>query len=159
MLRLILPLRRCLLLPYYYYHESNSTLQAPILGLVQIDRFFTRSGEASEGNTLAIPSNYIEQDPLDSENPACETVSSTIEVYVREDSNWGAGYCNTVTVTNMSDEEIEWEITLEVPGTISNCWNAVNTDIGDGQVNFVGSGWNSFLAPNQSAEFGFCAEL
>ncbi|MEC7985006.1 MAG: DUF1588 domain-containing protein, partial [Myxococcota bacterium] len=85
-----------------YYRSEGATLQAPLLGLIQIDRFFQRHGEAGEGDTLAIPSTYVEQNPADSEDPACENVSSELEIYVREDTNWGSGYCNTVIVTNMS---------------------------------------------------------
>jgi len=140
-----------------YYQNSGSTLQAPLLALIQIERFFQRGGEESESSTLALSSDYIEQNPLDPEY--CETIINEVEVYVREDSNWGAGYCNTVTVTNMSSDVLDWEITLEVPGTINNCWNAVNTDLGDGTVHFVGAGWNSTINPAESAEFGFCAEI
>ena len=142
-----------------YYQTEGSTLQAPLLSLVQIDRFFQRHGEEEEGDTLALPSSYIEQNPLDSEDPACSTATSDLDIYIREDSNWGAGYCNTVIITNMSTEDIEWDITIEVPGTINNCWNAQNTDLGNGTVQFTGSGWNSFVSPGQSVEFGFCAEM
>ena len=142
-----------------YYQSEGSTLQAPLLSLIQIDRFFERNGEENEGDTLAIPSSYVEQDPLDSEDPACSNTTSDLDIYVREDSNWGAGYCSTVIITNMSTEDIEWDITIEVPGTIGSCWNAQNTDLGGGMVQFTGIGWNSFLSPGQSVEFGFCAEM
>lgn len=142
-----------------HYQTEGATLQAPLLSLVQIDRFFHRHGEESEGDTLALPSSYVEQNPLDSEDPACSTTTSDLEIYVREDSNWGAGYCNTVIITNMSFEDIEWDITIEVPGTIGSCWNAQETVIGGGMVQFTGVGWNSILSPGQSVEFGFCAEI
>jgi len=141
------------------YQSEGSTLQAPLISLVQIDRFFQRHGEEDEGDTLALPSSYTEQNPVDSDDPACETATSELDIYIREDSNWGSGYCNTVIITNMSVVDVEWDITIEVPGTINNCWNASNTDIGNGMVQFTGTGWNSFVAPGQSVEFGFCAEI
>ena len=116
------------------------------------------TGSSWELDSLAVPSDYVEVDPVDTGDPGGD--NSSLSVYVHEDSNWGSGYCNTVTVTNVSTENIVWEITIEVPGTIGTPWNATIVSYGTGDdITFAGVNWNAELTPGNSAEFGFCAEL
>lgn len=72
------------------------------------------------------------------------------------DSDWGAGYCERVRVTNQGGSTGDWAVSLPVSGTINNLWNAVWQQAG-GQLNASGVDWNKTLAPGASAEFGFCA--
>lgn len=71
-------------------------------------------------------------------------------------SDWGAGYCQQVKVTNTGTATGNWAITIPVIGTINNLWNATWTQAG-GNLSAYGVGWNQTLAPGAAAEFGFCA--
>ena len=71
-------------------------------------------------------------------------------------SDWGAGYCAGVVVTNAGESTIEWAIELEVEGTINDFWNSTLEQ--DGSTAFFrGAHWNESLAPGTSTDFGFCA--
>ena len=75
---------------------------------------------------------------------------------VRIQSDWGAGYCADVSVTNGTAATIAWATDVIVDGTISQLWNASATGA-HGTVRFTGVDWNRVLAPGASAQFGFCA--
>ncbi len=139
-------------------HEVNgSKLQTPIIGMTQNDRFFIREGESTELDTLSVPTNYVESNPVDTEDPGGPDAS--LDIYVHEDSNWGSGYCKSVTVTNISTDAITWEISLEVPGTINSLWNAEQAPGNGDEVIFTGVSWNATISPGQAADFGFCAQI
>jgi endoglucanase len=75
---------------------------------------------------------------------------------VRIQSDWGAGYCADVTVTNGTAGPITWATDVTVQGTISQLWTASASGT-RGLVRFIGVDWNRVLAPGASAQFGFCA--
>jgi endoglucanase len=75
---------------------------------------------------------------------------------VRIQSDWGAGYCADVSVTNGTAGTIAWATEVTVQGTISQLWNARATGT-RGAVRFTGVDWNRVLAPGASTQFGFCA--
>ena len=75
---------------------------------------------------------------------------------VRIQSDWGAGYCADVSVTNGTAGTIAWAGNVTVQGTISQLWNA-SANGTHGVVRFTGVDWNRVLAPRASAQFGFCA--
>lgn len=75
---------------------------------------------------------------------------------VRITSDWGAGYCADVTVTNGTTAKTVWAADVAVQGTISQLWNATANG-SRGTVRFVGVAWNRELAPGASTQFGFCA--
>jgi cellulase/cellobiase CelA1 len=75
---------------------------------------------------------------------------------VRIQSDWGAGYCADVSVTNGTAGTIAWATDVTVQGTISQLWNATATGT-RGVVRFSGVDWNRVLAPGASTQFGFCA--
>jgi hypothetical protein len=139
------------------FRDDGSRLQSPLLGLVGAERFLWRSASAGEGDGLAVASDYIEANPVDTEEPGGE--NPDVDVYVHEDSNWGSGYCNSVTLTNLGEAQLVWSITLEVPGSINSLWSAEATDLGNGEVEFSGVEWNAELAPGGSASFGYCSQL
>jgi endoglucanase len=82
--------------------------------------------------------------------------SGLLPAQVRIQSDWGAGYCVDVTVTNGTTGTIVWATDVTVQGTISQLWNASATST-RGVVRFAGVDWNRVLAPGASAQFGFCA--
>lgn len=79
----------------------------------------------------------------------------TVQVEVVISEMWESGECDDITVTNISDEDVTWEIELELPGTIYNLWNA-NVVESDGVGTFTGVDFNATIAPGASAMFGFC---
>ena len=75
---------------------------------------------------------------------------------VTTDSDWGAGYCKSVTVHNPTAAPVEWSVTLHVEGTRTDLWNAVAMDAG-ADTRFSGVDYNRRLGPAASTRFGFCA--
>ncbi len=72
-------------------------------------------------------------------------------------SDWGAGYCAEVTVTNVGDSLSDWTVTITVDGTVKEMWNATYTQDGD-QVTADGVEWNNVVDLGESTGFGFCAD-
>jgi endo-1,4-beta-xylanase len=72
-------------------------------------------------------------------------------------SDWGAGYCAEVIVTNNTPEPVEWLVHFPVDGTFYDHWNFSYTPSGDG-VDAWGVWWNKVLDPDESTHsVGFCA--
>jgi hypothetical protein len=101
-------------------------------------------------------------DPPDPDTAAGDTSTGAppppaegLEVTVVQNGVWAEGECNDVTVTNVSEAAITWEIVLELPGTITTAWNttyAVEGNLGT----FAGVDYNATIEPAASAQFGFC---
>ncbi|WP_235429741.1 cellulose binding domain-containing protein [Xanthomonas sp. GPE 39] len=72
------------------------------------------------------------------------------------DSDWHAGYCEHVQVTNTGTSAGNWSISQPISGTINSLWNAIWTQSGS-TLSAAGMDWNKTLAPGAMAEFGFCA--
>jgi endoglucanase len=72
------------------------------------------------------------------------------------DSDWNAGYCHRVQVTNTGSASGNWAVTVSISGTVNTLWNASWSQSGS-TLNASGVDWNKTLAPGASAEFGFCA--
>ena len=78
-----------------------------------------------------------------------------IAVETRTDSSWAEGACYTVTITNNTDEPVEWSVPVSLTGTINNNWNSMVTGK-TGDVVFTGADHNHSVAPGMSASFGYC---
>ena len=118
------------------------------------------NGEIGEMDTLARP-EFTSTEPQDTGEPIDTGEPEPIEdlsIQVVENSNWGSGYCNTVTVTNIGTVENTWVIILPITDTITSLWSALSQEVVSG-IQFSGVDWNETIQPNQSAEFGFCANL
>jgi len=76
---------------------------------------------------------------------------------VQTQSDWGAGYCANVTVTNGGSQAADWLVTVAVDGTVTQTWNATVVASPPGQLTAGGVAWNDVLAPGASTGFGFCA--
>ena len=140
---------------------DGGTLQSAPKALALLDRMYSRSGEVGEMDTLARGEQVIDEpddtgDVEDTGGPV-EPVED-IMVDVVENSNWGTGYCNSVTVTNTGTVETTWMIELPIVDTITSLWSA-NSIVVSGGIQFTGVDWNATLQPAQSTEFGFCASL
>ena len=75
-----------------------------------------------------------------------------------ETTNWGAGACYSVVVTNQGTVAETWVIEINVPGVITSLWSAVSEEGPNGLL-FSGVDWNATLQPQQSTEFGYCIQL
>ncbi len=86
--------------------------------------FTTRTGEASEGDTLAIGSRLssIEIAAIAAEIGEILPGGSTagVELTLVETSTWTGGFCSDGTVTNITGEPVIWEVLGEVHGTITS---------------------------------------
>jgi GH18 family chitinase len=74
-------------------------------------------------------------------------------------SDWGTGYCADVTLTNNGTTTINgWTLTFDLPSEITSLWN---TGIWSGSAatgyTAEDAGWNGTIAPNETVDFGFCA--
>jgi endoglucanase len=61
-----------------------------------------------------------------------------------------------VKVKNTTPNTLNWKTTVALEGTVKNVWNATYTVTGT-QMAAVGVAYNKTLAPQATAEFGFCA--
>ncbi|WP_045764785.1 glycoside hydrolase family 5 protein [Xanthomonas albilineans] len=82
--------------------------------------------------------------------------SGNFSTHVIVDSDWHAGYCERVQVTNTGNTAGNWELTMPISGKVNNLWNG-NWKQPDTNLNVKGVDWNKTLPPSATAEFGFCA--
>ncbi len=85
------------------------------------------------------------------------TAGDDLVVTLTTASDWNAGYCADVRIDNPGTAPIDWRITLEIEGTVSNLWNANYSQAGS-MLTAEGVDWNNLVQPGQSVAFGFCAE-
>lgn len=72
-------------------------------------------------------------------------------------SDWGAGYCTSVTVATAAAAPIDWNVTFTIEGTVRELWSASWSQSGD-SVTAEGVHWNDTVAAGRPATFGFCAD-
>ena len=72
-------------------------------------------------------------------------------------SDWGAGYCATVKVTNRAKRRVAWKATVAAPGRINALWDATGAKHG-GKLHVRGPAYARTLAAGASTRFGWCAE-
>lgn len=111
--------------------------------------------DTSSGSTDAQSTGAITSGSDSSESGNDTFNDGTVDVVVSIQSTWAEGECDDVTVTNVSDALVMWEIDLLLPGTIYQLWNAELTEM-DGTGTFVGVDFNAALDPGEVAMFGFC---
>ncbi len=84
--------------------------------------------------------------------------ASDISVNVVTQSDWGSGFCANVQVMNSSDQRVEWNVSFNAQGQITNLWNANYTqDSTTLEVQASGVDWNRYVEPYSQVEFGYCA--
>lgn len=72
------------------------------------------------------------------------------------DTDWGDGYCATITVTNRSKKTRTWKGSLRMRGTVTGLWNAKH-HVRKGRLHVRGEAYNATLRPRATTTFGFCA--
>ncbi|WP_437926087.1 cellulose binding domain-containing protein [Sorangium sp. So ce291] len=72
-------------------------------------------------------------------------------------SQWGSGYCASVTVKNTSASRTTgWGVVIGLNGsTLNNAWN-VRVTPSEGQFTAINEGYNGTLEPGASTMWGFC---
>ena len=83
-------------------------------------------------------------------------LSKDLQLKQVNDNDWGAGYCQTYEVTNVSSAAIAWMVPLEITGTLNQNWQS-KVSAKMGLVVFSGETYNATLEPMASTQFGFCA--
>lgn len=87
--------------------------------------------------------------------PATATPANGIEQQLSIESNWDAGYCARVVVSNRGSSEQAWHVTVPVSGRIQTLWNA-RYSLSKGQLTAQGENYNRLLKPGEQTDFGFC---
>lgn len=82
--------------------------------------------------------------------------SRGIRLKRKVDSDWGAGYCATVTVTNRAKKTRAWKGSMAFRHKITGLWNAKHS-VKRGRLSVRGEAYNRTLGPGKSTTFGFCA--
>jgi len=131
------------------FQTESGHIEALLVGLATSPHITHRLGIV-EGMTEPTPPD---PPPLPEPDPPA---MSSLQVQINSDSDWGAGYCNNVTVTNNGSTDEDWVIEIDIDGTISSHWNAQASG-NVGLVRFGGVNWNDIIAPGADASFGYCA--
>lgn len=85
------------------------------------------------------------------------TVSNKIAASYTVTSDWDAGYCATVKVSNNDSVPVKWKTTLKIVGQANNVWNLVWSQAGD-TLTLEGPASNNVLQPGANyTDGGFCA--
>jgi hypothetical protein len=140
------------------YANSDGSLAALIAVLTEGDQLRYRSAPV---DTTA-PPPVIEDPKSDGGVPGSvdpepdDMLSPALQLKQTVDNDWGAGYCATYEVTNVSSEPVTWSVPLEISGTLMQNWQSKASG-STGTVVFTGETYNATLEPNASTQFGFCA--
>lgn len=95
--------------------------------------------------------------PTPTPDPVPEPAVVTLSPLLTKTSDWGAGYCMQVDVTNNSTQPVVWHTVVPREGIIYNVWNAKVSAFDDTQLSAQGVDWNAILSPGGTADFGYCA--
>ncbi|MCB9640472.1 MAG: DUF1592 domain-containing protein, partial [Myxococcales bacterium] len=135
-------------------------IPALLLALTQTPHFTQRRSAISTPTTPEEPPTGTEPSTPDAggaEGVPEAPPNNAIEVKSMIPSDWGAGYCRHIDVTNKDTSDVTWKVRLTVDGTITQIWNAEVTDLSGQEKEFAGVTWNATLTPGQTIQFGFCA--
>src|SRR5579871_655830 len=83
--------------------------------------------------------------------------SGATSAVVALSSDWGAGYCANVTVSNSgAAATTTWQVVINLnQSTLANLWSASDTLAGS-QMTTAPLSYNAAIAPGSSVTFGFC---
>ncbi|MFN7145880.1 MAG: DUF1588 domain-containing protein, partial [Myxococcota bacterium] len=137
---------------------GDLALLGPRDALVDLPHFTTRTGSLDEGNTPAAGTRLTDLVLPSDDGPWRDIAWEETVDWSEETTDWGTGYCTTLTVTNVSDEPVTWQITTDVDGTVSSSWCVTFTPAGD-QFTLSGSAGcaNETIAVGGSTSAGWCA--
>ncbi len=84
------------------------------------------------------------------------TAAAGVTWAIKNQSDWGTGYCADVTVSNPTKAPIDWRISFAIEGTPYTVWNANWSQSGT-MLTASGVDWNKTVQPGGTQPFGFCA--
>jgi len=102
---------------------------------------------------------------IDLDDPGCENAqdddeynsSGDLEVEVLIQDDWGNGYRADVIIRNNSAQDQDWQVTLDVEGSITSLWGATYEEK-NGHLVLDGLSWNNIVpAGGTITSVGFCA--
>lgn len=74
-------------------------------------------------------------------------------------NTWNSGFVGEIVITNNTSQTVNgWELSFDLPRTISDSWNATITGKSGNTYTVEPLNWNRTVAPGQSATFGFKAD-
>lgn len=89
--------------------------------------------------------------------PTSQTeTGSGLRIEETRTSEWDDGYCVQIELTNDAGDVVDWEVSLDVGGTIDTIWNATAIVDGDRTVFSGLDGQNTDLLSGQTTSFGAC---
>jgi hypothetical protein len=89
---------------------------------------------------------------LQAENSQNLTITQT------QSADWDDGFCSEVTVSNSSNQKIDWTIDLKINGEIFGMWGAEYTqDAQTLMATIQGKGWANIVKPHRAVDFSYCA--
>jgi hypothetical protein len=90
---------------------------------------------------------------------AVSTYSSNgVDVVLAVTSDWGSGYCGSVTLSNTSSAPVtHWTVQIALnQSTLGNLWSATGT-VSGGVLTVTPAAFNATIAASGQTSFGFCA--
>ena len=147
--------------------SSMRPLQATLMDFVDAPHFIKRIGaeDASIDAWQDIPATsdtltlLAGRDEPSLGSGSGSSAPQGLEVSTVEDSRWNSGACSSVTVTNTGDAAVDWEVDIEVEGSVESMWNAEVVTTNGNLLRVRGVSWNATLMLGQSAGFGFCVSF
>ena len=89
---------------------------------------------------------------------AAENTQLVIDLIL--ESDWGSGALFNVVIKNVSDTPVNgWQISMDLPFDLDTIWSAVLVDEAGDRLTLGNAQWNGDIAPGQSTDFGFIAEM
>ncbi len=91
--------------------------------------------------------------------PAVQALAATgMSVSLTYQSDWKAGYCSTVSITNTGPKNIEaWQVVINLgQAQLSQLWKGTSSLTGP-RMTVTPTGDNSQVGAGATASFGFCA--
>src|SRR5262249_27020137 len=113
------------------FASGERPLREGVLSLVTSSAVRFRDGPAGGD-----PGASVQRMPMQP-TPVAPPPAGELDVQRRSSSDWGAGYCDDVTVKNTGAAAKDWRIVLAVTGTITQAWNSMHVSAAGG-VEFTG---------------------
>lgn len=106
------------------------------------------------GSSAALPITVAN---ITSSASTSSSTSSGLAITTKITSQWDTGYCQSVTIKNITSSPITWQVSLPISGKLSSIWNAIGKLSGSTLV-MTGETWNATLKPGALTSPGFCTQ-
>lgn len=108
--------------------------------------------------TLALPGCSVDYTSEDSVPAVQALTAAGLSVSLTYQSDWKAGYCSTVSITNTSPHPITgWQVVINLgEARLSQLWKG-STNFAGQRMTVTPDGENSQVGAGATASFGFCA--